>query len=132
VRFAAKHDLRIAVKSSGHDFLGRSTARHSLLIWTHHLQHISFYNRYFINSKDHGSVVVVGSGVALNKLYEAAETAGRTFVGGVAANVAIGGGYIQGAGHSVLSPLLGLAADNALGAFVPFPCATRCRLLSLS
>ncbi|KAI0036628.1 FAD-binding domain-containing protein [Vararia minispora EC-137] len=114
VRFAAKYDLRLSLKSSGHDFLGRSTARHSLLIWTHYLQHISFHEHYEINGQDFGSAVKVGSGVALKTLYTAAEEVSKTFVGGVAATVAIGGGYIQGGGHSAISPLLGLASDNAL------------------
>ena len=36
------------------------------------------------------------------------------YVGGTAATVSPAGGYIQGAGHSALSPLYGLAADNVL------------------
>ena len=59
--------------------------------------------------------MTVGSGVGLQMLYDAAKGQGRIYVGGTAADVAPAGGYIQGAGHSALSPLLGLAADNTLG-----------------
>lgn len=62
-----------------------------------------------------GSAVTVGSGVPLNMLYQAAKANGKTFVGGSAATVAAAGGYVQGAGHSALSPKYGLAADNVLG-----------------
>jgi FAD/FMN-containing dehydrogenase len=62
-----------------------------------------------------GSAVTVGSGVGLHVLYGAAKAKGKIFVGGTAANVVAAGGYIQGAGHSALSPLFGLAADNVLG-----------------
>ena len=36
------------------------------------------------------------------------------FGGAGAASVAPAGGYFQGAGHTAMSPLLGLAADNTL------------------
>jgi hypothetical protein len=36
-------------------------------------------------------------------------------VGGTAATVAAAGGFIQGGGHSALSPKFGMATDNLLG-----------------
>ena len=42
VRFAAEHNLRLAIKSTGHDFSGRSTARGGFLIWTHFMKNITF------------------------------------------------------------------------------------------
>ena len=62
-----------------------------------------------------GNAVTVGSGVGLRKLYLAAEAQGKTFVGGTAATVVSSAGYVQGGGHSALSPTFGLAADNTLG-----------------
>ncbi|CDO70884.1 hypothetical protein BN946_scf184804.g16 [Trametes cinnabarina] len=41
--FAAKHNLRLVVKNTGHDFLGRSTGRGSFVIWTHHLKNITIH-----------------------------------------------------------------------------------------
>ena len=38
VKFAKQHNLKLVVKGTGHDFLGRSTARDSFLIWTHHMK----------------------------------------------------------------------------------------------
>lgn len=38
VNFAKQHNLKLVVKGTGHDFLGRSTARGSFLIWTHHMK----------------------------------------------------------------------------------------------
>ena len=38
VNFARHHNLRLVVKGTGHDFLGRSTGRGSFLIWTHHMK----------------------------------------------------------------------------------------------
>jgi hypothetical protein len=62
-----------------------------------------------------GSAVTVGSGVGMHTLYLAAKTQGKIFVGATANTVVAAGGYIQGAGHSTISPTFGLAADNALG-----------------
>ena len=35
VEFAAKHNLVLTVKATGHDFQGRSTEKGSLAIWLH-------------------------------------------------------------------------------------------------
>lgn len=120
VRFASKHNLKLSVKASGHDYLGRSTAKGSLLIWTHHLKNVSFTDHFVVGGKDFGSAVTVGSGVALNELYSHTKAAGKMLVTGVAATVTAAGGYIQGAGHSAFSPMFGLASDNVLGGFTIF------------
>ncbi|KAK0457754.1 FAD-binding domain-containing protein [Desarmillaria tabescens] len=114
VAFSSTHNLRLAVKASGHDYLGRSTARNSLLISTHKFQNITFTENFTVSERNEGSAVTVGSGVPLNTLYRAAKEQGKIIVGGTAATIVAAGGYVQGGGHSALSPLLGLAADNVL------------------
>ncbi|KAF8874755.1 hypothetical protein BD779DRAFT_1678615 [Infundibulicybe gibba] len=114
VTFARVHNLRLAVKASGHDYLGRSTAKSSLLISTHKLQSIQFTDDFRIGGKSKGSAVTVGSGVGLSTIYAAAKSKGKIVVGGTAATVVAAGGYVQGGGHSALSPTFGLAADNTL------------------
>ncbi|KXN85640.1 Putative glutamine amidotransferase-like protein C13C5.04 [Leucoagaricus sp. SymC.cos] len=114
VNFAREYNLRLAVKASGHDLLGRSTAKNSFLIHTHKLQSVAFTDNFQVGNQDLGSAVTVGSGVGLSALYNASKAEGKIFVGGSAATVVAGGGYVQGAGHSALSPMFGLAADNVL------------------
>ncbi|KAJ6482419.1 FAD-binding domain-containing protein [Mycena sanguinolenta] len=114
VKFSSIHNLRVVIKSSGHDYLGRSTAPNSLLIHTHKFQKISFNNSLLIGGKAVGSTVTLGSGVYAKTLYEQGKANGKIAVGAVAATVCIGGGWVQGAGHSALSPTFGLGADNAL------------------
>lgn len=36
VQFAAKHNLRLVVRNTSHDFTGRITAIGAFSIWTHH------------------------------------------------------------------------------------------------
>ncbi|KZV76446.1 FAD-binding domain-containing protein [Peniophora sp. CONT] len=114
VVFASQHDLRVAVKSSGHDYLGRSTARNSLLLWTQYFQEVEFTESFTVGGQDKGSAVTVGSGVGLHTIYAGAKAANKMVVGGTAATVSAGGGYTQGAGHSAFGPIYGLAADNTL------------------
>ena len=115
VRFAQTHNLRVAIKSSGHDYLGRSTAKNSLLFWTRNFNNITFHDSFKVGDHDMGSAVTVGSGVVFHTLYAVAKAHGKIIVGGSGATIAAAGGYLQGAGHSLLSPLHGLGADNALG-----------------
>jgi hypothetical protein len=52
VAFAAKHNLRLAVKGTGHDWFGRSGSHPdlegSLLIWTHHMKQVTWHDDEFI------------------------------------------------------------------------------------
>jgi FAD/FMN-containing dehydrogenase len=68
VNFAKQHNLKLVVKGTGHDLLGRSTARGSFLIWTHHMKQ-TVYNPTFVPESapvkpentfngDHDSVLV--------------------------------------------------------------------------
>ncbi|KAF8527017.1 FAD-binding domain-containing protein [Hysterangium stoloniferum] len=114
VRFAHKYNLRTAIKASGHDYLGRSTAKNSLLLWTHNFKNITFHDSFKVGGKDLGSAVTVGSGVQFQTLYEETKARGKIFVGGTVRSVVAAGGYLQGGGHSILSPRFGLGSDNAL------------------
>lgn len=115
VRFAQTHNLRLSIKASGHDYLGRSTAKSSLLISTHKLKSIEFTENFIVGSRNKGSAVTVGSGVTLSEIYPASGAVGKVIVGGTASTVVAAGGYVQGAGYSATAPLLGLAADNCHG-----------------
>ncbi|KAF7340731.1 FAD-binding domain-containing protein [Mycena sanguinolenta] len=114
VKFASRNNLRLVVKSSGHDVLGRSTAPSSLLIRTTGLQNISMTDTFLVGKQNMGPAVTVGSGVRTQTLYQETKKNGKIVVAPTAATVCPAGGYVQGAGHSALSPLFGLAADNVL------------------
>ncbi|KAI3596663.1 fad binding domain-containing protein [Moniliophthora roreri] len=119
VRFASEHNLRLVIKNTGHDYLGRSAARNSFMIWTHHLKNIT-YNGVFVPANSTSSetfkALTLGSGVQWHEVYDAAEQNGRVVVGGLSAGGSVGaaGGWILGGGHSALSPTYGLGVDNVL------------------
>lgn len=126
VRFAREHDLRLAVKASGHDFLGRSVAPHSLQITTHRLKGVSFAKDFIPKGCrkacggdeekrcGEGPAVTAESGVTLQELYDKVFEKGLTVVAGLSHTVVAAGGYIQGGGHSPLGTWKGMASDNAL------------------
>ena len=47
VKFANKKNLRLVVKNTGHDNLGRSAGKGGFLLWTHHLKD-KVYNASFV------------------------------------------------------------------------------------
>jgi len=114
ILFAVKHNLKVSIKASGHDLLGRSTAKGSLLMWTHYLRNISFSDSFIVGGEDVGSTMTIGSGVPLNVIYPAAKAQGKMVTAGFASSVVASGGYIQGGGHSPFSPALGLAVDSVV------------------
>ncbi|OAA77693.1 FAD-binding, type 2 [Akanthomyces lecanii RCEF 1005] len=112
VRFAAQHNIRLVIRNTGHDYNGRSTGAGALAVWTHSLK-----DTQVVDWKDDvydGKALKVGAGVAGYEALAAAHKAGLVVLTGECPSVGIAGGYAQGGGHSALSTIHGLAADNAL------------------
>lgn len=113
---ARKHNVRLVVKSTGHDYIGRSVAPNSLSIWTHYLKgkkaHTSFRPKC-CNVEIDGPSVTAGAGEQMFDIYTFLDAINQTAVGGGGKTVSVGG-YMTGAGHSLLSARFGLAADQVL------------------
>ncbi|KAI0902905.1 FAD binding domain protein [Ustulina deusta] len=110
--FAQRNNIRIVIKNTGHDYLGKSTGRHALGLWTHNLDSIHFLN-YSSPSYD-GPAVKLGAGAQAFNVYEAAAVRGLRVVGGECPTVGLAGGYYQGGGHSALGSTYGMGADQVL------------------
>jgi FAD/FMN-containing dehydrogenase len=119
---AANHNIRLVVKSSGHDFLGRSVAPNSLSIWTQHLKSVQTHTSFRPQGCRTGgggqvisriTAVTVGAGTPMYDVYRALDALNLTTVGGGAKSVSLGG-FMTGAGHGLLSPTYGLSADQVL------------------
>lgn len=81
--FARNRNLRLIVKSKGHDFNAKSTGAGALSIWTHHLndiQHIPSYT----SGGNSGPALKIGAGVKTLQVYEAADALNLHVVGGIA------------------------------------------------
>jgi FAD/FMN-containing dehydrogenase len=118
VVFAQTHNLRLVIRNSGHDYIGRSTAPESLQIFTHGMNDITFVDDFVPAGAPEGKVegfaVTMAAGVHLSELYETAGANSRTVQGGASHTVGAAGGFIQAGGHSPFGARGGLASDNAL------------------
>ena len=112
LRFATDYNIRLTVKNTGHDFLGRSAGEGSLALWTYNLKSISFAN--YSGPGYTGPAIKLGAGVQAFEAYSAAADRGLRITSGICPTVGIAGGYVQGGGHGALEGLYGLAADNTL------------------
>lgn len=116
VNFAAANNIRLIVKATGHDYLGRSASPNSLSIWTHNMRGINFHGTFQPQGCHYSiptTAVTAAAGHNLLDLYAATDSYNSTIVGGLEATVGIGG-YLTGGGHSPLSSAYGIAADNIL------------------
>lgn len=130
LNFARNANIRLVIKNTGHDFADKSIGAGALSIWTHKLKDIKFIADYSCNGH-HGPVFKLASGVETEEVYRAAEQNGVTAVGGECRvseawsrgqmdrrlniayqTVGIAGGYIAGGGHSPMSTLVGMGADQ--------------------
>lgn len=116
VDFARTHNLRLIIRNTGHDFMGRSTGYGSLIINTHTFKETTFVAKYSGPGKWDGSAATVGAGVQGRELYRQAfaQDPKVVIVGGECPTVGWGGGYIQGGGHGPLTTIYGMGADNIL------------------
>ncbi|KAL8717157.1 MAG: hypothetical protein Q9225_005576 [Loekoesia sp. 1 TL-2023] len=112
IKFAQEKNIRLVIKNTGHDYLGKSTGKGALGLWTHNLKSLTL--------TDHegptytGKAIRMGAGVQAFEAYEFADSHKVRVTGGECSTVGLAGGYTQSGGHSVLSSHVGLAADNAL------------------
>lgn len=115
--FTKETGVPLVIKNTGHDFMGRSSGKGALALWTHNLKDISF-NPAFVPEGCPASTsfpgVTAGAGVQFFEAFEFAEAHNITLVGGSDETVGFVGGFLQGGGHGVLSPVLGLGVDRAL------------------
>ncbi|KAG0352842.1 hypothetical protein BC939DRAFT_462832 [Gamsiella multidivaricata] len=118
VRFAVKHNIRLVIKNTGHDYLGRSIGASSLNLWVYYMKSIAFDDNFVPDGAANGTssngAVILGSGVLWKDVYKAADEHNVIVVGGAEGTVGASGGFCQGGGHSPISPRHGLCVDNVL------------------
>jgi hypothetical protein len=112
INFTQSHNVRLVIKNTGHDYMGKSTGKGALSLWTHNLkskQLVNYTSAYYT-----GPAIKVGAGVAGGEALSEASKHGYRLVSGDCPTVGYAGGYSSGGGHSMLNTAHGLAADNIL------------------
>lgn len=113
LQFAAKRNIRLVVRNTGHDYHGKSTGAGGLALWTHYLKDTQVINNYK-SSYYSGPALKIGAGVQAFEAYEAADKANLAVTGGDCFTVGLAGGFSQGGGLGPMASLVGLAADQIL------------------
>lgn len=122
--FASKFDIRVVVKTTGHDLIGRSEGYGGLEIWLRYMRTgIEFEDQYKSSSCCNtfnwtGSAFKIGGGYTWSDVYSQAQAHDVVVVGGGTPSVSCIGGWMQGGGHGPASRQFGLGADQVLEAQV--------------
>ncbi|KAG7091879.1 hypothetical protein E1B28_008280 [Marasmius oreades] len=113
--FAKKTGTYLSIKASGHDYKGRSSMPGSLSLWTAKLRSMSYSKTFTPEGGNKAyAAVTIGAGAITEDIYKFADENNVTFIGGYAQTISASGGWVQGGGHSVLSPVYGLGVDRVL------------------
>ncbi|KAF2870143.1 FAD/FMN-containing isoamyl alcohol oxidase MreA [Massariosphaeria phaeospora] len=113
IAFVKEHNIRLTIRNTGHDYLGKSTGAHSLAIWTHYMKDIKLIPQYKSLAYS-GPAIELHAGVEVHEAYAFADANRLVVVGGNCPTVGIAGGYSQGGGHGPFASKFGLAADQVL------------------
>ncbi|KAH6619091.1 hypothetical protein B0J18DRAFT_370853 [Chaetomium sp. MPI-SDFR-AT-0129] len=115
VNFARNRNIRLVIKNTGHDFVGRNAGAGSLSVWTHHLKGFEFLPEYHQPGGNYsGPAAHVGSGLQGWEALQYAAQYNVTLVAGGCLTVGLYGGWMAGGGHSPLSSRFGLGVDQVL------------------
>ncbi|MDR3602062.1 MAG: FAD-binding oxidoreductase [Desulfosporosinus sp.] len=107
IRWSEKHQVRVRIRSGGHNYDGYSTGTGKLVIDT------TLTNQIEVDTIN--DVVKVQAGTRLRKLYEVLYEHGYAFPGGTCPTVAISG-LVLGGGIGLSTRYLGLTLDSLLEA----------------
>ncbi|KAI0172760.1 FAD binding domain-containing protein [Hypoxylon sp. FL1284] len=113
LKFAADNNIRLVIRNTGIDYLGKSSGKGALALWTYNLKTTEVIADY--ESKLYaGPAVKLGAGVIAGEAYEAVRGSGYRIVAAECGLTGVVGGYAQGGGQSQLVTAYGLAADQVL------------------
>jgi FAD/FMN-containing dehydrogenase len=112
LKFARQRNLRLTIKNTGHDYLGRSSGKGSLALWTHNLDSMELLN--YTSPSYSGPALRLEAGVQAYKAMSFASQYGFRLVVGYCVTIGLAGGYSQNAGYGPLGSSYGTASDQTL------------------
>ena len=115
--FVKDHNIRLTIKNTGHDFLGRSSAASTLALRTTNMKHLQFQaylEAYNCPAASQGHVGVMGAGVVAHEVVDYFLTHGMDITVGACPTVCIAGGLGQAGGHAVFGRSYGLMVGQAI------------------
>jgi hypothetical protein len=124
ILFARRQNLRVVIKTTGHDSLARSEGTGSLEIWLRHLRTgIEFQETFASSHKCQktnwtGNAFTIGGGYTWKDVVPKAQAQNVVVMTGGASTLSCIGGWMQGGGHGPSSRQFGMGADQVLEAQV--------------
>jgi FAD/FMN-containing dehydrogenase len=120
VNFARENNVKLVVKGTGHDYLGRNMAPDSLLVWTHDMRNITMHDAFVPQGAPAGTAPVhamtVEAGTRWLEAYRAATLAGRFVAGGGCTSVGACGGFTFGSGFGPFAKRYGTGSGGIVQA----------------
>ena len=122
VDFSRRHKVKLVVKGTGHDYLGRNCAADSLLVWTHAMRDIQLHDVFVPAGAPQGTrgvqAMTVEAGTRWLEAYQVATRTGRYVQGGGCTSVGACGGFTLGSGFGSFSKRFGTGSAGILQAEV--------------
>ncbi|KAF4976731.1 hypothetical protein FZEAL_6646 [Fusarium zealandicum] len=124
IKFAKERNVRLVIKSTGHDAVQRSTGYGSVSIWLRNYRGgLEFHDfnpglKYCRASEWKGSTLTITGAYAWSDIYPIAREKGVIVIGGLNVGPCSTGGWTQGGGHGPTTRYFGMGADQVLSARV--------------
>ncbi|KPA38211.1 isoamyl alcohol oxidase [Fusarium langsethiae] len=124
IQFAREKNLRLVIKSTGHDAMQRSTGYGSLSIWLHNFRKGFHFHKdnpvlsVCPTAKWKGSTLTINGVYAWSDIYPEAQKQGVIVLGGLNVGPSSTGGWTQGGGHGPATRYFGMGADQVVSARV--------------
>ncbi|KAI1335057.1 isoamyl alcohol oxidase [Xylariaceae sp. FL0016] len=112
VKFANENNIRLVIRNTAHDYLGKSTGAGAIAIWTKNLKSVEKVT--WKDSTYQGDAMKLGAGVSGAEVAVFGHQHGILTPSGNCPTVGPVGGFVQGGGHGPLGSKYGMLADNAL------------------
>ncbi|CAN9390948.1 unnamed protein product [Alternaria alternata] len=113
INFARNNNIRLTIKNTGHDFLGRNTGGGALQVWVHRMKAFEYLPTYKVGQYS-GQAARVGAALEQHEVFSYMGEAGITLLAPGSSTVGAYGGYMQGGGFSYITSKYGLMADQVL------------------
>ncbi|KAG9192835.1 hypothetical protein G6011_11569 [Alternaria panax] len=113
MNFARNNNIRLTIKNTGHDFLGRNTGGGALQVWVHRVKAFEYLPTYEVGQYS-GQAARVGAALEQHEVFSYMGRAGITLLAPGSSTVGAYGGFMQGGGFSYITSKYGLMADQVL------------------
>jgi hypothetical protein len=107
LKFVTDHGIRLVVKNTRHDYLGRSSAPNTLALRTFDMKALEYYTEFTASNCSVGNrnnIGVMGAGVVAHDAVEYFLERGMDSTVGACPSVCPTGGFGQGGRHSIFGP----------------------------